>query len=290
MNAKAVGQGWIGASDAATEGEWRWVSDPEVGEQFWLGAGNGSSVARRFNNWATGEPHDAGGEDYAHLLNNSQWNDYPLSLSNIQGYMVEYGGDPSLQIIDSINLTINSVNDVPTVANAIADQTATEDSPFSFQFDANTFNDLDAADTLTYTATLADGTALPSWLSFDAATSTFSGTPLNGDVGTLNINVTATDLANTSANDIFNLSVANTNDAPVSNSDVSTTLRAQPITISRADLLVNDTDIDSSLLSIIGFNQPSNGTLVDNSNNTFTYTPNIYFDGTDSFTYTISDG
>ncbi len=40
---------------------------------------------------------------------------------------------------------------------------------------SNTFSDVDVGDTLTYSATLADGTPLPSWLSFDAATQTFSG-------------------------------------------------------------------------------------------------------------------
>ncbi len=34
----------------------------------------------------------------------------------------------------------------------IADQAATEDAPFSFQFAANTFADVDVGDTLTYTA------------------------------------------------------------------------------------------------------------------------------------------
>ncbi|WP_418903715.1 putative Ig domain-containing protein, partial [Pokkaliibacter plantistimulans] len=36
---------------------------------------------------------------------------------------------------------------------------------------------MDAGDSLTLSATLADGSALPSWLSFDASTGTFSGTP-----------------------------------------------------------------------------------------------------------------
>ena len=52
-------------------------------------------------------------------------------------------------------MTVANANDAPTVANPIADQTATEDSAFSFQFAANTFNDVDAGDTLTYSATLA---------------------------------------------------------------------------------------------------------------------------------------
>ena len=52
-----------------------------------------------------------------------------------------------------------------------------------FQFDTNIFADVDIGDTVTYTATLSDGTALPSWLTFNPATRTFSGTPLNGNVG-----------------------------------------------------------------------------------------------------------
>ena len=61
-------------------------------------------------------------------------------------------------------------NDPPTVANAIADQNAAQGSPFLFAFAANTFNDVDVGDTLTYTATLDTNAPLPAWLSFDAAT------------------------------------------------------------------------------------------------------------------------
>ena len=55
-------------------------------------------------------------------------------------------------------------NHDPTVLNAIADQNATEDAPFSFQFAANTFDDSDPGTTLTYSAILAGGGALPAWL------------------------------------------------------------------------------------------------------------------------------
>ena len=64
---------------------------------------------------------------------------------------------------------------------------------FSFTVPAGSFADIDAGDTLSYSATLADGGALPAWLSFDAATQTFSGTPGNADVGSLSVRVTATD-------------------------------------------------------------------------------------------------
>jgi poly-gamma-glutamate capsule biosynthesis protein CapA/YwtB (metallophosphatase superfamily) len=117
---------------------------------------------------------------------------------------------------DEFRLTVSNVNDAPTLANAIADQAATEDQAFSFAVPANTFADVDDpyGDALTYTATLAGGGALPSWLSFNATTHTFSGTPTNADVGAIDLKVTATDGSGTFASDEFRLTVANTNDAP----------------------------------------------------------------------------
>lgn len=105
-------------------------------------------------------------------------------------------------------------NHAPTVANAIADQTVPEDAPFSFTVPASTFADPDSGDALTYSAMLADGSALPTWLAFDAATRTFSGTPLNGNVGFLNLAVTARDRGNLTATSTFSLNVQNVNDAP----------------------------------------------------------------------------
>ncbi len=63
-------------------------------------------------------------------------------------------------------------------------------------------------DVLTYTATLADGSALPSWLVFDAATQTFSGTPSYDDAGVLAVKVMVdNDPEGLSAEQVFNLDV-----------------------------------------------------------------------------------
>ena len=115
---------------------------------------------------------------------------------------------------DTFDITVANTNDAPTVANPIADKTATEDTAFVFQFAANAFADVDLGDTLSYSAQLAGGGALPTWLAFDAGSRTFSGTPANGDVGTLSIEVTATDASNVTVTDTFDIVVANTNDAP----------------------------------------------------------------------------
>jgi len=114
----------------------------------------------------------------------------------------------------SFVISITGVNDAPTLALAVADQSTNEDGAFSFTLPAGTFVDPDASDTLSLTATLANGSPLPAWLSFNAATRTFSGTPLNADVGTISVKVTATDGSSTSISDSFDLTVVNVNDAP----------------------------------------------------------------------------
>ena len=114
----------------------------------------------------------------------------------------------SLQI--RVNGTLGSTtvtNNAPTVANAIQDQTATVGTALSFAFPATTFNDADS-DTLTYTATQSDDSALPAWLSFDAATRTFSGTPQAADVETVSVKVTASDGNGGSVSDTFDIVVS----------------------------------------------------------------------------------
>jgi Ca2+-binding RTX toxin-like protein len=109
--------------------------------------------------------------------------------------------------VATVALTIAAVNDAPAVAAAIPDRTASEDAAFSYVIPAGTFADVDNA-TLSLTTS-----ALPTWLSFNAATRTFSGTPTNANVGTFNVTVTASD-GSLSVSDIFAITVTNTNDAP----------------------------------------------------------------------------
>ncbi|MCG9703303.1 putative Ig domain-containing protein [Vibrio natriegens] len=62
--------------------------------------------------------------------------------------------------------------------------------------------------------TLSTG-SLPTWLHFDAATGTFSGTPSNSDVGSTQVTVTATDNHGAQVSTTFDLTVNNVNDAPI---------------------------------------------------------------------------
>ncbi|MEH1825026.1 MAG: putative Ig domain-containing protein [Nostoc sp.] len=122
----------------------------------------------------------------------------------------------------TVNVTINGVNDAPTIVSGIADKTTSENSQFNFSVPANTFTDVDAGDILTYTATLNNGSALPSWLTFNATTRTFSGIPLAANVGTISVKVTAKDNSNATVSDIFNLTVTPLQLTGTPNADILT--------------------------------------------------------------------
>jgi hypothetical protein len=81
---------------------------------------------------------------------------------------------------------------------------------FNFTVLDSTFYDDDPV-SLTYSATLGDGSPLPSWLSFDSVTRTFSGTPLTviSMIHPLSIKVIAANTNHESCSCIFNLSIAN---------------------------------------------------------------------------------
>ena len=120
---QAAGAGWIGGSDEAAEGVWRWMTGPEAGTIFWNGGINGSSP--NYANWNTNEPNNCcGGEDYAHITApgigvDGSWNDLPntgdldpTSPYHPKGFVVEYGGSPGDPIIDisaSTKITINEI-------------------------------------------------------------------------------------------------------------------------------------------------------------------------------------
>ena len=174
-------------------------------------------------------------------------------------------------------------NAAPTVANPIDDQTATVGAAFNYTVPANTFADTDAADTLTYTATQSDDSALPSWLSFAAATRTFSGTPQAADVETLSVKVTASD---------GTLSVSDTFDIVVSAAPVC----AAPDFGTRRNIWTSTVDVEaiSVLGSVVSYGFDSGtgaGSLADN---TFEIGSNDYTVGgiadvvTDIFQFTLT--
>jgi hypothetical protein len=76
-------------------------------------------------------------------------------------------------------------------------------------------------------------------------------------------------------------------DVPVANDDTASTNQDTPVSIS---LLSNDVDTDGDSLTVTAVTQGAHGSVVINADSTVTYTPNLHYFGSDTFTYTIDDG
>jgi serralysin len=113
----------------------------------------------------------------------------------------------ALSVTGSTTVQITAVNDAPIVSVPLVDQPLTANTAFSYTVPTGAFTDPDL-ETLTYSAVMADGTGMPPWVSFSASTRTFSGTPGSGDIGSIDIRVTAKDSANASVSDVVRLTVA----------------------------------------------------------------------------------
>ncbi len=101
---------WLGGSDAASEGDWTWVTGPENGAQFY-DEGTNSTVNGLFEDWDPGQPNDGGGspgQDYMYLLEDGdQWADaynnpwaVNPSFVDIEGYLVEWDAQALLSTVD----------------------------------------------------------------------------------------------------------------------------------------------------------------------------------------------
>jgi hypothetical protein len=86
------------------------------------------------------------------------------------------------------------------------------------------------------------------------------------------------------------LGPASLNTAPVAVADSYSTDLNTPLVVPDAGVLANDTDAQSDLLAAVLDVAPSRGSLTLSPNGGFSYTPNVNYTGTDSFTYHANDG
>ncbi|MEQ8976036.1 MAG: putative Ig domain-containing protein, partial [Coleofasciculus sp. C1-SOL-03] len=174
---------------------------------------------------------NGGNVQYPPKLTNN-WNDYnataTITILDAQlEPLQDNGGSVPTHLVGNPDITAGAffddsgstgggeiINNDPTLVSPIADQSVEAEDSFSLDI-TNNFTDADG-DNLTYSATLADGNALPSWLTFDSQTGTFSGTPDTGDETSLNILVTASDGQGGTQTDGFELDITS---APVVNND-----------------------------------------------------------------------
>jgi VCBS repeat-containing protein len=188
---------------------------------------------------------------------------------------------------DTVKITVNSVNDVPVAAN---DSYSTdEDTPLSVTTAAQGVlgNDKDA-DNDTLTAVLDSG---PSHGTLTLiANGSFTYTPEANFNGSDEFTYKANDGTAGSNIATVNITINPDNDAPVANDALGNTNEDNSTTIT-----LSGTDADGDDLTFEITDPPDNGQLgtivpVSPTIANVTYTPNLNYNGPDSFTYKASDG
>ncbi|WP_428673516.1 lectin-like protein [Reyranella sp.] len=126
---------WLGASDAASEGEWYWLDGLTQAQQFWSGGVEGTTVNGLYSNWTSGqEPNNGLGlweEDVllANYLGDGTWYDVDSSYSTY--FVVEWdqsavglgfdGSDTASYAASAAAVTVNLATGVNTGGDAAGD-------------------------------------------------------------------------------------------------------------------------------------------------------------------------
>ncbi|MBP7502681.1 MAG: tandem-95 repeat protein, partial [Aquabacterium sp.] len=181
----------------------------------------------------------------------------------------------------AVTVTVTPVNDAPVAANQA--KTTAEDTQVTGKVVAS---DVDG-DALSYAVQsgAAHGT-----LTLNATTGDYTYTPAANYNGTDSFTVRVSDGKGGFVDSVVSVTITPVNNAPTANNDSLTAIEDTAVTYTAAQVLGNDTDIDSTNLSIASVTAGSGGSVVLNADGTVTFTPNANFNGTADFIYTVTDG
>ncbi|UMM04548.1 tandem-95 repeat protein [Vibrio campbellii] len=188
--------------------------------------------------------------------------------------------DGVLEDSAEVSVTVNPINDVPTVENTIADQSLEEDfTPYTIDLN-DAFSDVDNADDeLTFSVSgnsniqvsIVDGIA--------------TITPTADWNGSEELTFTAEDPSGETVSQVVDFTVAAVADIVSDSADIVED------TPTKLDVLGNDNfEGDAPVVSVEAGHEPTNGTVVVNNDGTITYTPSQDYNGPDQFTYTVTSG
>ena len=174
----------------------------------------------------------------------------------------------------TVTVSVKAVNDAPTVVNATL--SATEDTALTTTLSGS---DIDG-ESVRFALTTAPGQGS---VTINSTTGAATYTPSANWSGTTTFKYSVSD-ATSSTTGTVTLNVAAVNDAPTASAS-SVTLNED----TTASVSVTGADIDSSTLTYTLVNRPAHGSAT-LSGRALTYTPTSNWSGTDSLTFTVSDG
>jgi VCBS repeat-containing protein len=181
----------------------------------------------------------------------------------------------------AVAVAVTNVNEAPVVTSAPT-ATVAENAATSTVIYTATSSDVDAGDSATYSLGGADAAAF----AIDAATGavTLKASANYEAKSAYAIDVTATDKGGLTNTKAVAVAVTNVNEAPTGVADSVGTADNTAVTF---NVLTNDVKVAATnSISVGSYTKPSNGTLVKNVDETFTYTPSATFlSGVDTFTY-----
>ena len=189
-----------------------------------------------------------------------------------------------------IPVTINSINDCPTLENQTLDVAVNEDDPDLFIPLANIFEDIDT-NTLNYTTTIGDSSIVATSITATALIIDF----LPNQSGSTFINLIALDGdPNCTIDNIFTVIITPINDAPIGVGEVINLVSGATTSILNdgvtSSVLANDSDPEGSAITADLLTASVNGSITLSTNGNFSYTHDGSATVTDSFTYKPSDG
>jgi hypothetical protein len=180
--------------------------------------------------------------------------------------------------------TSSSSPNLPPVANPDSAVLAED----GFADIAVTLNDTDPeGNTLEIASAEQPANGWTEYSTFNPADTVFRYIPFPNFVGTDSFTYVVSDGRGGTSQATVSLTVTQGNDRPIARNDTAVTPQGVPVAIA---VLANDTDAENDPISLVSVTQPANGSAVINANGTITYTPNASFVGTNTFTYTITDG
>ncbi len=208
-----------------------------------------------------------------------------MPANRTEGYTVTFAvtvtdtGDLSDMAI--VTVTVNANNDVP-----VADDDMVSTDEDTDAVGTISASDPDTNDVLSYGVTaqpaLGGATISPS-------TGAWTYTPVDRmESYTVTFTVTVTDTGSLTDMAIVTVAVTADNDSP--NADHDTFTVDEDSSSKALDVLDGDSDADSDTLTVFAIGTPDNAGVAVNGGTIITYTPAADFFGTETFTYTVSDG